>query len=467
MNARPLSPGLCGEILLAMALAGAQTTVMTYILSPEGRPTPMDERLLQTLLDARRVELQLLEDLTPAQMTGERQHFIEPPIWEMGHVGWFQEWWILRHLDGAPSLLPGSDGIYDSFHVPYARRWEHRYPSRAATRDYITEVLRRSVGRLESREPTAEEVYFYTLAAQHENMHSENLTLIRQTLGYGLPRLSLFDRRGAVPTVAASYTPHDVASPGGKFMLGASPDEPFVFDNERWAHSVEVPAFRIASTPVTNAQYQAFVDDGGYRRRDVWSRRGWEWRRREGAEHPLFWVPGGDGRWYEQRFGVMSALEPWHPVVHVNWYEADAWCRWAGRRLPTEAEWEMAATLDPASGRKRRFPWGDEAPTPERANLDYGAGGTIDVRALPDGDSPLGCRQMIGNVWEWVEDTFQPYPGFVCDPYKEYSEPYFGQKKGLKGGCWATRSPLIRSTWRNFYKRHRRNIFAGFRSVAV
>jgi iron(II)-dependent oxidoreductase len=296
-------------------------------------------------------------------------------------------------------------------------------------------------------------------------MHAENLTLIRRTLGYPLPRLSLLDARASTPLVDTAYRPHDVAVPGGTFMLGASPNEAFVFDNEKWAHPVTVAPFYIAATPVTNAEYAAFVDDGGYRRRELWSRRGWDWRRRENAQHPLFWVAGGGG-WYECRFGAEVPLEPWHPVAHVNWYEAEAWCRWAGRRLPTEAEWEMAATLEPASGHKRRFPWGDGAPRPEQANLDYRAGGTIDVRALPAGDSPVGCRQMIGNVWEWVDDTFTAYPEFVCDPYREYSEPYFGKKKVLRGGAWTTRSRLIRATWRNFFVRHRRNVLAGFRTVA-
>jgi iron(II)-dependent oxidoreductase len=428
---------------------------------------PRARELIQALHDARRVELELLEGLTEPQMLGAQAHFIEPPIWEMGHVGWFQEYWIRRHLDGSPTLLPGSDGIYDAFNVAYTRRWDHRYPTRARTLDYIGQVLERTTGRLDSREPTAEEAYYYTLAALHEDMHAENLTLIRQTLHYPRPTLSLLDPAAASPAVDPGYVPRDVAVPGGTLLLGADPAEPFVFDNEKWAHPVEVGPFRIASTAVTNADFQRFVDDEGYRRRELWGRRGWDWRRREGAEHPLFWLRGDGGRWYERRFSTIAPLEPWHPVVHVNWYEAEAYCHWASRRLPTEAEWEMAATFDPATGTKRRFPWGDEAPTPARACLDYRSGGPIDVRALPDGDSPVGCRQMIGNVWEWAADTFEPYPGFVCDPYKEYSEPYFGEKKVLRGGAWTTRARLIRATWRNFYKRQRRNIFAGFRTVAL
>ena len=427
---------------------------------------PTADGLVDGLLDARRVELELLDGLTDAQMLGVPAHFLEPPIWEMGHVGWFQEYWIARHLDGASPRLPGGDAIYDAFNVSYTRRWDHRYPSRRQTLDYIAEVLRRSVGRLDERAPGAADAYFYTLAAHHEDMHAENLTLILQTLGYTRPSLSAVGPE-VTPSVDSAWAPRDVAVPGGTFALGASPDEPFVFDNEKWAHPVEVAPFRIAALPVTNAELQGFVDDDGYRRRELWGRRGWEWRRRERAEHPLFWIRGAGGRWCERRFEAVIALAPWHPVVHVNWYEAEAYCRWAGRRLPTEAEWETAATIEPATGRKRRFPWGDAPPTPWCANLDFRAGGTVDVRAFAGGDSPVGCRQMIGNVWEWVDDTFAPYPGFACDPYREYSQPYFGQKKVLRGGCWTTRSRLIRGTWRNFYMRHRRNIFAGFRTVAL
>ena len=422
------------------------------------------EDLLQALVDVRAVEMQLLDGLADSQMLGREGHFLEPPIWEIGHVGWFQEYWLLRHLDKSETILPQSDAIYDSFNVSYRKRWQHDYPSRRATCEYIDEVLRRSIGRLDGRDAREEDVYFYTLAALHEGMHAENLTVILQTLGHPRPVLSLQDAAAANPPVDPGYRLHDVAVAGGRFCLGAAPDEPFVFDNEKWGHEVEIEPFRISATPVTNAEYQAFVDDRGYARRELWSRRAWDWRRRTETQHPLFWVKA-DGLWHERRFDAVVPLDPWHPVSQVCWYEAEAYCRWARRRLPTETEWEMAASVDFSSGHKRRFPWGDEPPTVERANLDYRAGGTIDVRALPAGDSPAGCRQMIGNVWEWVDDTFQAYPGFVCDPYKEYSLPYFGTKKVLRGGAWATRSSLIRNTWRNFYMRHRRNILAGFRTV--
>jgi len=429
-------------------------------------PSHSGRQLIDALLDARSVELELIAGLSDAEMLGPRDHFIEPPIWEIGHVGWFQEYWILRRLDGTESLLPGSDSIYDSFHVSYKKRWDHPFPSREETLTYLSEVLQRCVARLQSRKPTVEEVYFYTLAALHEDMHAENFTMILQTNGYRRPALSRFDPAWATLTVDPAYVPHDVLVPGGMFTVGADPNEPFVFDNEKWAHFIEVRPFRISATPVTNQEFQAFVEDDGYGRRDCWSRRGWDWRRHEAAEHPLFWMRDGAGRWHARQFDQIVPLDPWHPVVHVNWYEAEAFCRWAGRRLPTEAEWEVAATIDFTTGRKRRFPWGEEPPTPERASLDYRAGATIDVRALPAGDSAVGCRQMIGNVWEWVEGTFKPYPGFVCDPYAEYSQPYFGEKKVLRGGSWTTRSRLIRATFRNFYKRHRRNIVAGFRTAA-
>jgi iron(II)-dependent oxidoreductase len=423
---------------------------------------PTNRQLIEGLLDARSVELEMFRGLTGPRLFGRRMHFAEPPIWEIGHVGWTQELWLLRKLRGEAPLMPESDSIYDSFNVSYKIRWDHAFPSRRRTLRWISEILRRCVDRLDGRPPTDEEIYFYTFVAQHEQMHSENLCLLRQTYGYPAPRLSIPSR--PQPDPDPEFRGGDVEIPGGTFAQGAERSWPFVFDNEKWAHPVRVEPFRISAAPVTNAQFVEFVEDGGYRTRRHWTKHGWEWRRREKTEAPLFWRKRG-AVWHEQRFDRLRPLEPWHPVLHVNWHEAKAFCAWAGRRLPTEAEWEFAAAID-RDGRKRLFPWGDEPPTPERTNLDYGRRGTVDVRALPAGDSPWGCRQMIGNVWEWVEDTFGPYPGFEPDPYREYSQPYFGKKKVLKGGCWATRSSLIRNTWRNFYKHQRRNIFAGFRTAA-
>jgi iron(II)-dependent oxidoreductase len=261
----------------------------------------------------------------------------------------------------------------------------------------------------------------------------------------------------------------DAPVAGGVFPLGAAAAEPFVFDNEKWQHPVVLRPFAIARAPVTQAEFAAFVDDGGYRRRELWDAAGWAWREGEVAMHPVYWQREAGG-WLRRDFDRWVPLEPYRPVVHVNWYEAEAYCRWAGRRLPTEAEWEAAASGEPGgvSPRrpKRRFPWSVGGPTAERANVDGHALGCVGVAGNAAGDSPCGCRQLIGNVWEWTADDFLPYPGFVPDPYKEYSAPWFGDHKVLRGGCWATRGRLLRNTWRNFYRPDRRDVFAGFRTCA-
>jgi iron(II)-dependent oxidoreductase len=267
------------------------------------------------------------------------------------------------------------------------------------------------------------------------------------------------------------FEPHDVAIPGGVFELGGRPEEPFVFDNEKWAHPVSVAPFRIGAAPVTNGEYRAFVEAGGYRDIALWSDEGWVWRGATGLAAPATWHLDGE-LWTERWFDQHRRLDDDLPVVHVNWFEASAYCAFADRRLPSEAEWELAALGEPSpDGRgiaatKRRFPWGDVPTSPDRANLDAWRAGLAPVGALAAGDSAFGCRQMLGNVWEWTADTFNPYPGFVVDPYATYSVPSFGAQKVLRGGCWATRSRVARPTFRNFYTPDRHNIFAGFRTVA-
>ena len=190
----------------------------------------------------------------------------------------------------------------------------------------------------------------------------------------------------------------------------------------------------------------------------------------ERLDHPVYWRKDGNGPWQQRVYDRYVSLNEILPVVHVSWYEAEAYCNWAGRRLPAEAEWEVAASGERPqdryglSDRRRHFPWGNEPPTADRANLDWCAGGLVEVGAYPAGDSAFGCRQMIGNVWEWTANDFLPYPGFTIYPYKEYSKPWFGTHKVLRGGCWATSSRLIRNTWRNFYTPDRRDVWAGFRT---
>jgi iron(II)-dependent oxidoreductase len=228
----------------------------------------------------------------------------------------------------------------------------------------------------------------------------------------------------------------------------------------------------MARTAVTCGEFLGFVEDGGYTRREPWSAAGWTWRVKTEALCPVYWQRSPAG-WLQRRYDRLVPLETDLPVLHVCWYEAEAYCRWARRRLPTEAEWEAAASGEPdAAGtrlaaRKRPYPWGEEPPTEDRANLDLLRDGPVAVGAFPAGDSAFGCRQMLGNVWEWTADDFLPYPGFAADPYKEYSAPWFGTHKVLRGGAFATRSRLIDNEYRNFYTPDRRDVLAGFRTCAL
>jgi iron(II)-dependent oxidoreductase len=440
------------------------------------KPSQVSTReLIEALREARERTLELIDDLTDEQLMGPRLRIVNPLRWEIGHVAWFQEYWVLRHLGGLPPNLPGGDALYDSAKVAHDTRWDLPLPSRDKTLAYMKQVLDRVCDSSDkrNREPLDgyDESYFFQLSLFHEQMHAEAITYTRQTLAYSRPHLVI-----AGDTTHESNDERDASGdahvPGGKFLLGLSPGATFVFDNEQQAHEVEVAPFSISKTAVSNGEIADFVEDGGYKRRELWSDEGWQWKQEAGAEHPVYWQREPNGRWLRRHFDNWVPLEDRLAVIHINWFEANAYCRWAGRRLPTEPEWEMAASCELSSNgssisdHKRRYPWGDEPPTPQRANLDWRAMGCIEVDALPAGDSAFGCRQMIGNSWEWTSTTFGPYPGFEPGPYKEYSAPWFGDHKVLRGGCWATRSRMIRSAYRNFYTPDRRDVWAGFRTCA-
>ena len=431
----------------------------------------MKNHELSALHEARRRTLSLVEDLDDEQMIGPRLEIVNPLRWEIGHVAWFQEYWVLRHLRGREPILANGDALYDSAKVAHDTRWDLPLPTKAETIAYMTRVID-EISRQFSESGFddgrgSDASYFLALALFHEDMHGEAITYTRQTLARPAPRITNAEAGDIENQTSFENIEGDALVPGGLFIAGNTSEHGFVFDNEQQPFEVWVEPFRISRTATTNGEFARFVEDGGYQRRELWSEEGWTWRENTRATHPVYWSLYDDRAWWRRNFDQVVPLEEHHPVLHVNWYEADAYCRWSDRRLPTEFEWEMAASSEPDSSRKRRFPWGDEDPTPAGANLDSRKLGTTDVRALPAGDSAYGCRQMIGNVWEWTASDFTPYPGFVAGPYKEYSEPWFGNHKVLRGGCWATRSRLISNTYRNFYKPDRRDVWAGFRTCAL
>lgn len=468
------------------------------ISNPAPRPfsAKSPRELIATMREFRGRLLSLVADLDDRQMIGPRLAIVNPPLWEIGHVAWFQEFWVLRHLRGEKPLLADGDQFYNSTDVAHDTRWELLLPNRDKTLTYMDEVLERCIHRIDSKAALSpEEFYFYSLATFHEGMHAEALAYTRQTLGYPPPTFA--DGGEFCSHLAAGAWPGDVEIPGGRFLIGARQDMPFVFDNEKWAHEVAIRSFRIARAPVTNGEFMEFIEDGGYREEKHWSDEGLRWLESRGTpqleksfagffkkelhepgevigykerlEHPVYWHRSANGSWLQRVYDQHIALNENLPLVHVSWYEAEAFCNWAGRRLPSEAEWEVAASSEPATdgrGQRRSFPWGETTGDPSRANLDWRAGGPVEVGAYQGGDSAFGCRQMIGNVWEWTASDFQPYPGFAPDPYKEYSQPWFGTHKVLRGGCWATSSLLIRNSWRNFYTPDRRDVWAGFRTCA-
>jgi gamma-glutamyl hercynylcysteine S-oxide synthase len=411
---------------------------------------------MDALLDARRRTLALALDLDDAQWTGLRTPTTNPLAWELGHIAWFQEKWLLRQATPRAPLLANADALFDSSRVDAVGRHDLRraLPRRETTLAYLDEVLSAVLA-----EPAGRRPYFVWLCLCHEDMHGETMTYRRQTLAQPPP---LADAAPTSPP--AGPLAGDAEIPGCEFELGAARDRPdFVFDNEKWRHAQRVAPYRIARAAVTNREFAAFVDEAGYARDDLWSADGVAWRTASAAESPAYWERRGS-RWWVRRFDRMEPLPLDEPIMHVSWYEAEAYCRWARRRLPTEAEWELAAT----SPDGRALPWSRDAAPSERANLDARNGGPVDVGACPAGDSPYGCRQMIGNVWEWTATRFAPYPGFVADPYADYSAPWFVKPHMvLRGGSWATRERLLRNTLRNFYPPHRRDIFAGFRTCAL
>ena len=406
--------------------------------------------------------LQIVAPLSEADLARQHSPLMSPIAWDLGHIAQFEEQWLVPALpDAATSSELGS--LYDAQATPRAERSKLRLPA-------VSEVWRRlgSVRQRVEREfvgaagselarvaelPAGE--FSLPLVIQHEAQHQETI-LQAIALRNDLPYRPSFVNSAMLPNAACPVADR-VLVPGGQFVMGTN-DRAWAYDNERPAHEVTVPSFWLGRAPVTNREYLAFIAGGGYRERRFWSEAGWEWLQTEGAHGPANWrlSPAQDsqsrGSWRALVFGRLEPLHPNGIVMHVSWFEADAYARWAGGRLPSEAEWEKAAAWDPIQGASQRFPWGNAAWNGTRANT------------YPEGRSAYGCLQMLGDVWEWTDTWFDRYPGFESFPYREYSELFFGRRyRVLRGGSFATRAVVARNTFRNWDLPERRQIFAGFR----
>lgn len=421
------------------------------------------ERALDALVTARERTALLTSCVEDPDLTAQHSPLMSPLVWDLAHIGNQEELWLLRAVAGREALRPEIDGLYDAFEHARSERPKLPLLPPAEARRYAAEVRGRALDVLESSafrgSRLTEAGFAFGMIAQHEQQHDETM-LITHQLRKGPAALTAPD-----PAPVAPFTgPFEVLVPGGPFVMGTS-TEPWALDNERPAHRRTVASFHIDTTPVTNGAYEAFIADGGYGDPRWWAPEGWDHIRTHGIEAPQFWRREG-GQWLRRRFGVTEVVPPDEPVLHVCWYEADAYARWAGRRLPTEEEWEKAARHDPVSDRSTRYPWGDADPTPEHANLGQRHLRPAPVGSYPAGASPLGVRQLIGDVWEWTSSDLEPYPGFVAFPYREYSEVFFGpDHKVLRGGSFAVDQVACRGTFRNWDYPIRRQIFAGFRTA--
>ncbi len=426
---------------------------------------PLGTDLQAELEDARARTLLLVSALSDRDLEVQHDPLMSPIIWDLGHIASFEELWLLKHLDG-PVEFGEMPGVYNPFEHPRRERGALDLPRRADVLAHLARVREDVLRRLEtvdfdSGSPLLRDGYVYRMVAQHEHQHNETML---QTLQLKMGGPYRPPRRFELP---ASIDGHAgmVRVSAGEYTIGTE-DRSAAYDNERPRHTVTLDAFRIDRTPVTNGQYLAFIADGAYSRPELWSHAGLAWLDQSRAIAPLYWSLTDSG-WWTRSMDRVASVDPTRPVCHVSYYEAEAYARWAGKRLPTEAEWEVAATWDPARGTARAYPWGDMPPTPALANVDQLGFGTAPVGAYPRNISPLGVTGMIGDVWEWTSSDFGPYPGFEVFPYREYSEVFFGSEyKVLRGGSWATRPSVARSAFRNWDYPIRRQIFSGFRCAA-
>ena len=427
-------------------------------------PTPLHRELADLLAHGRDRTLALIEPLDDEEIHAQPVDFLSPLVWDVGHIGCFEDLWLVRGLSGRGSRDPDRDHLYDAFENPRAVRGDLPLMPRADAVRHLADVRDETLTLLRGLElapdaPLLADGYVHRMIAQHESQHQETMLQaldLREDVPY----------RGTSPSPATHRRVVDddrLVVPGGPCLIGTD-DRTWAHDNERPRHRREVSTFAIDRHPVTCRRYAQFVDAGGYDDPRWWSLRGWAWRTETGHTAPQGWRRAADGEWHVIRFGWAQPLDPNEPVQHVSGFEAEAFAAFAGGRLPTEFEWEKAALWDPATGRHRRFPWGDTPPDTRHANLGGRRFGPAPVGTLPAGASAYGVEHLAGDVYEWTSSPFEGYPGYSSFPYPEYSEVFFGgDYRVLRGASWAIDGPLARGTYRNWDHPYRRQIFAGIR----
>ena len=419
------------------------------------------------LAEARERTLALIAPLSDDDLSRQHDPLMGPIVWDIGHIGHFEELWLTQNLDGEIRFAE-MPGTYNPFENPRRTRGALEYPARQEMQDLLAGIRSRVIERIdsvdfESGNTLVQGGYVYAMILQHEYQHNETMLQTCQLKqgapyaaprGWDVPEPMLNIERGRMVRFA-----------GGEAIVGTH-DRSEAYDNERPQHIVRLRPFVIDVAPVSNGDFLAFIDAGGYTKRELWSDTGWSWLQQERIEAPKYWYREG-ADWHARSMDRAGPVDPRRPVCHVSYHEADAYARWAGKRLPNEFEWEVAASWDEARGARREYPWGDERPTHRLANVDQLSFETAPIGAYARNVSPIGCYGMIGDVWEWTSSDFGGYPGFAAFPYPEYSEVFFGSEyKVLRGGSWATRPGAVRNSFRNWDYPIRRQIFSGFRCAS-